>query len=167
MGRCVKIIKINESIHYDFLLQQLNEQYPSYDDEPEEATVSGPFQVNIPFFDGEKAVEHEGDVAIVVTPTSKYHHAPSHLNVNVKKNGAEKFNVENVAAILRVNPSDVEMTTMAELITTTLRSDTDTTLETQTTTESVETTEPTTATTESMDTTTLLEREALFFQLRF
>lgn len=154
MGRCVKIIKINESVHFDFLLQKLNAQFPDYE-EPTEAPTHGPLQLNIPIL-GDFTEEKDSDVAIVVTPSNKSHQSTT-VKVDVKRNG-DKFGVEDVAAILGLKPEDVEMTTIEDFTTTMMSTETTTIMESTTTTEMPSTT------TESPETTTL-EGEALFFQI--
>ncbi|EFA09015.1 uncharacterized protein LOC656455 [Tribolium castaneum] len=154
MGRCVKIIKINESVHFDFLLQKLNAQFPDYEEVVEENTTHGPLQLNIPLFGDE-----DKDVAIVVTPSKKNHHdTTTTVKVDVKRNGGDKFGVEDVAAILGVKPEEVEVTTIADFATT-IKDVESTTLEGTTTTESASTTS-----TEGGETTTLLDGEALFWR---
>ncbi|XP_044252915.1 uncharacterized protein LOC123003924 [Tribolium madens] len=158
MGRCVKIIKINESVHFDFLLQKLNAQFPDYEEVFEDNSTHGPLQLNIPLLGDE---EKDSDVAIVVTPSKKSHHeTTTSVKVDVKRNGSDKFGVEDVAAILGVKPEEVEMTTIADFATTIMES---TTFEatTETTTES---STPTTTTGSGEETTTLLEGEALFWR---
>ncbi|KAL1494392.1 hypothetical protein ABEB36_009997 [Hypothenemus hampei] len=81
MGRCVKIIKIDEDKHFDFLMQKLNAQFNTFDYETViEDTNSEPTKVDIPLdFDeylDEKPIvqeeeEEEIDMAIIVTPTTR------------------------------------------------------------------------------------------------
>ncbi|KAF5285791.1 hypothetical protein FQA39_LY04252 [Lamprigera yunnana] len=77
MGRCIRIIKLDEEAHLDFLLEKLNAQFGNYDDNDEdgqeEEQTSGPFQLNIPL-NGEtrptKDNDDNLDIAIVVAPTN-------------------------------------------------------------------------------------------------
>lgn len=59
MGRCVKVVKVDETAHLEFLLQRLNSQFATetsenqedlydYDMDTEPPDNSGPFQFNIP-----------------------------------------------------------------------------------------------------------------------
>lgn len=59
MGRCVKVVKVDETAHLEFLLQKLNSQFATetsegqdeaydYDIESESSDASGPFQFSIP-----------------------------------------------------------------------------------------------------------------------
>ncbi|RZB40296.1 hypothetical protein BDFB_005524 [Asbolus verrucosus] len=169
MGRCMQIVKINESNHLNFLLEKLKQRFPSpdYQEETNDTSTQGPLQFNIPLLDNddEILVENETNVAIVVTPSNRIHDkTTASVKVDVKRNGNDRFNVENVAAILRVKPEDVEMTTIAELTTattfTTMKNDDETTT-LQFTTTGGETTE---TTTENDETTTLLEGDAIFFR---
>lgn len=59
MGRCVKVVKVDETAHLEFLLQKLNSQFATetsegqdeaydYDIEPESTDALGPFQFSIP-----------------------------------------------------------------------------------------------------------------------
>lgn len=59
MGRCVKVVKVDETAHLEFLLQKLNSQFATetsegqdevydYDIESESTDASGPFQFSIP-----------------------------------------------------------------------------------------------------------------------
>lgn len=78
MGRCIRIIKLDEEAHLDFLLQKLNAQFGNYDDfeedSQEEVPTSGPFQLNIPLNGAGstpiKDNDDEMDIAIVVAPTN-------------------------------------------------------------------------------------------------
>lgn len=80
MGRCIKIIKLDEEAHYDFIIKNLEDKFGSFDYEDEEKgdqtvqTSQGPLQVNIPLgFDKhdnqDDYSEEETDIAIVVSPT--------------------------------------------------------------------------------------------------
>jgi hypothetical protein len=103
-----------------------------------------------------------------VTPSRTKHLDNSSVKVEVRRNGSDKFDVEDVAAILGLKPEEVEVTTIAELTTTmsTIRYE-DTTTSMPTTTEEVtETTLPPTTTTEDVKTTTIVDGDALFFRLR-
>jgi hypothetical protein len=168
MGRCVKIVKINESAHFNFILQKLNAQFPDYVDTSEDDSTQGPLQFNIPLVGDDKSEDDDSDVAIVVTPSRTKHLDNSSVKVEVRRNGSDKFDVEDVAAILGLKPEEVEVTTIAELTTTmsTIRYE-DTTTSMPTTTEEVtETTLPPTTTTEDVKTTTIVDGDALFFRLR-
>lgn len=81
MGRCIKIIKLDEEAHSKFLLERLNAQFGNYDDEieddsQEDMPTAGPFQLNIPLDGGasdEQFRDRPGDnldIAIVVAPTN-------------------------------------------------------------------------------------------------
>lgn len=78
MGRCIRIIKLDEEAHLDFLLQKLNAQFGNYDDieedSQEEIPTPGPFQLNIPLNSGSTPskdnTEDNLDIAIVVAPTN-------------------------------------------------------------------------------------------------
>ncbi|KAJ8968083.1 hypothetical protein NQ314_002473, partial [Rhamnusium bicolor] len=59
MGRCIKIIKLDQDAHYAFL-----------DEVEEELPMPGPYQVNIPLgIDNNDENDEETDIAIVVSPT--------------------------------------------------------------------------------------------------
>lgn len=77
LGRCIKIIKLDQAAHYDFLIEKLKEKFSpaDYDDDyyDDPAPTPGPFQVNIPLGiqsddDLDDGIE-ESDVAIIVSPT--------------------------------------------------------------------------------------------------
>lgn len=80
-GRCIKIIKLDEEAHYDFIIKNLEDKYGSFDYEEEEENVEdivktsqGPLQLNIPLQvdkDDTRNYDNEDDtdVAIVVSPT--------------------------------------------------------------------------------------------------
>ncbi|KAF5302511.1 hypothetical protein FQR65_LT00883 [Abscondita terminalis] len=76
MGRCIRIIKLDEEAHLDFLLQKLNAQFGNYDDDEdsqEDLPTPGPFQLNIPLNGASrptKDAEDNLDIAIVVAPTN-------------------------------------------------------------------------------------------------
>uniref|UniRef100_A0A1Y1JT37 Uncharacterized protein n=1 Tax=Photinus pyralis TaxID=7054 RepID=A0A1Y1JT37_PHOPY len=76
MGRCIRIIKLDQEAHLDFLLQKLNAQFSSYDDleedSQEEVPTPGPFQLNIPLNGAgiKDSDDDELDIAIVVAPTN-------------------------------------------------------------------------------------------------
>lgn len=81
MGRCIKIIKLDEEAHYDFIIKNLEDKFGSFDYEDEEkideiiaTPPPGPLQFNIPLSldkDDTKIEdsEEETDIAIVVAPT--------------------------------------------------------------------------------------------------
>lgn len=82
MGRCIKIIKLDEDAHYDFILSKLEDKFGSFDYEDDEddtmepivQTSQGPLQLNIPFnVDRDEPKDEyrdeETDIAIVVSPT--------------------------------------------------------------------------------------------------
>lgn len=82
MGRCIKIIKLDEDAHYDFIISKLEDKFGSFDYEDEEDETikpleqesQGPLQLNIPLNADKDAPhddysEEETDVAIVVSPT--------------------------------------------------------------------------------------------------
>lgn len=80
MGRCIKIIKLDEDAHYDFIIKNLEEKFGSFDYEDEEKvdqmvkTSQGPLQLNIPLSldkndNQDEYSEEETDIAIVVSPT--------------------------------------------------------------------------------------------------
>ena len=169
MGRCVKFVKINTTAHFNFILDRLNAQFA--EEATTERATQGPLHLNIPFpgepeenktsvpfFDLEDATE----MAIVVTPLGNHlrHDHPSNtaVKVDMKRDG-EVVDAKKVAAILRVDPEDVQTTTLEELSTTLMA----TTWNDETTTEM--TTEVASTTTETSETTTLLEGDAIFFQI--
>ncbi|XP_018335237.1 uncharacterized protein LOC108744126 isoform X2 [Agrilus planipennis] len=106
MGRCVKLIEIDQEAHLDFLLQKLNERfgYEEYSrEEDDEKSPSGPVQLNIPLDETPTGVESELekfeeniDVAIVVTPTNgRFSFDGDDENDDIKKNrkkSGEEFN---------------------------------------------------------------------------
>nr|XP_023028426.1 uncharacterized protein LOC111516503 [Leptinotarsa decemlineata] len=80
MGRCIKIIKLDQDAHYEFLIEKLKEKFSSadYDDYYDETvTTAGPLQVNIPLEINSGLVENdesdeETDIAIIVSPTKTF-----------------------------------------------------------------------------------------------
>lgn len=76
MGRCIKIIELNKTIHEEFILELLKNKfstdYDDYEDEETEKPANGPLQVNIPLDYGDVGDEEEDgdtDIAIIVRPT--------------------------------------------------------------------------------------------------
>ncbi|XP_019880854.1 uncharacterized protein LOC109608757 isoform X2 [Aethina tumida] len=87
MGRCMKIFKVDEDAHLQFLLQKITDKFGNtysndydYEDEDEATSTPGPFQLNIPLGGLETAASDESkvvagdddemDMAIVVAPTN-------------------------------------------------------------------------------------------------
>ncbi|XP_056634609.1 uncharacterized protein LOC130443793 [Diorhabda sublineata] len=72
LGRCIRIIKLDQAAHYDFLIEKLKEKFNpiDYDDYyDDDIQTPGPYQVNIPLgLQNDETIE-ESDVAIVVSPT--------------------------------------------------------------------------------------------------
>lgn len=93
MGRCIRIIKLDEEAHLDFLLQKLNAQFGSYDEMEdemqEEVPTPGPFQLNIPLNEGPKNSEENLDIAIVVAPTNGNFDFDTDLKNSVKRGEAQ------------------------------------------------------------------------------
>lgn len=77
MGRCIKIVKINEEARLEFLLEKLNAQFG--DDEE-------PFQVNIPINGVEEEETETQDIAIVVAPTNGNYGAEGEVKAAMDKN---------------------------------------------------------------------------------
>ncbi|XP_030758671.1 uncharacterized protein LOC115884280 isoform X2 [Sitophilus oryzae] len=72
MGRCIKIIMLDEASHLEFLVSKLNDKFGDleYDDEEDEEE---PFNVNIPLGGDytNDPPQEETEFAIIVTPTVK------------------------------------------------------------------------------------------------
>ncbi|XP_077288816.1 uncharacterized protein LOC143913094 [Arctopsyche grandis] len=131
MGRCVKVVKVDETAHLEFLLQKLNSQFATetsenqdelydYDIDTEAPDTSGPFQFNIPIAMQVQAPKPEdsegsGDAVVVfkkeaplsvanvpeVRPVSSPEYVPGDVIVDVKPNTFET--VKNVSATLPQN----------------------------------------------------------------
>ncbi|XP_066139956.1 uncharacterized protein [Euwallacea fornicatus] len=169
MGRCVKIIKIDESKHLEFLMQKLNAQFGSSLDYEtildEEANSQQPTKVDIPLF-GDYEVDYtndtpeeveEMDMAIIVTPTTRESEGDSSKGGDkTEEDGYEEQLRKLVTTSTEASTTQTELVT-TELVTTTFLRDTTEVL-TQPTTAEIETTTvtavPTTTTTEM---TTLAE----------
>ncbi|KAJ8953561.1 hypothetical protein NQ318_002981 [Aromia moschata] len=76
MGRCIKIIKLDQAAHRKFIIEKLKEKFGplDYEDEgDEDAPTPGPFQINIPLAgDGDDDSDEETDIAIIVSPTKNF-----------------------------------------------------------------------------------------------
>ncbi|KAJ8969539.1 hypothetical protein NQ317_003922 [Molorchus minor] len=72
MGRCIKIIKLDEAAHREFILQKLKEKFGpmDYDEEEESMPTHGPFQINIPLAVDEEDNDDETDIAIILAETT-------------------------------------------------------------------------------------------------
>lgn len=142
LGRCIRIIKLDQAAHYDFLIEKLKEKFNpiDYDDYyDDDIQTPGPYQVNIPLgLQNDDTIE-ESDVAIVVSPT-KPQYQESKLD---KRDDVVEQNLqENLLKLLKTT---TESTT--EKITTLVTEITDTT--TDVTTESTVTVTDGTTTTET------------------
>lgn len=191
MGRCIRIIKLDEEAHLDFLLEKLNAQFGNYDEEEdsqEEMPTPGPFQLNIPLNGGSrpgKDDEESLDIAIVVAPTNGNFALDVNFKNSVKRTSAldgdskiqenQSQNEQPVLPILEdttIEPTiknrflpdeDIEKSTTTEY--TTVLSEKSTTDESTTPTISTISTNPTETTTIHLesDTTTNSNQHALFF----
>lgn len=102
MGRCIKIIKLDESAHLNFILEKLNEKfapdfgdYNEYDDDEESGLMTdGPEKVNIPLIDGDNVgdINDNTNIAIVVAPTNTNFplNVDKRAKVDVKRNGNDE-----------------------------------------------------------------------------
>ncbi|XP_066244708.1 uncharacterized protein [Euwallacea similis] len=162
MGRCVKIIKIDESKHLEFLMQKLNAQFGSSLDYEtildEEANSQQPTKVDIPLF-GDYEVDYtndtpeeaeEMDMAIIVTPTTRESSKVGKGSDKTEEDGYEEQLRKLVTTSTEASTTQTELVT-TELVTTTFFPDTTEAL-TQPTIAELETTTatevPTTTTTE-------------------
>lgn len=126
MGRCIKIIKLDEEAHYDFIIKNLEDKFGSFDYDDEEKnemdeTSQGPLQLNIPLSieNDESKDEYSGeetDIAIVVSPTKPIVDI-EHLNFKKRDSIVEEL--EHVKGLIANNthtettvpPLEVETTT--------------------------------------------------------
>ncbi|XP_060522061.1 uncharacterized protein LOC132699404 [Cylas formicarius] len=78
MGRCIKIIKLDEDRHLEFLVNKINDKFGSVDYEEdieiEEIDIpkDGPIQFSIPLSEDDyhnESPQEEADIAIIVTPS--------------------------------------------------------------------------------------------------
>ncbi|CAG9858610.1 unnamed protein product [Phyllotreta striolata] len=151
LGRCIKIIKLDQAAHYDFLIERLKEKFSPADYEDDyyddtEATP-GPFQVNIPLgiqTDDDDAAEEiieESDVAIIVSPTKPQINVDKRASFDASKDEAKQENLLKRLA----EPTTTEITTTTISDTTTASTQTETTpTETTTIAETTTNSEPTT-----------------------
>lgn len=109
LGRCIKIIMLNEEAELNFLLQKLNDKFSNQeiDYDYDDPTTNGPLQVNIPL-NGEK---DETEVAIVVAPSNGLFNE-SESNLLPTMITEEKVNVSNIAGILGVKQEQVTTSTI-------------------------------------------------------
>ncbi|XP_028130622.2 uncharacterized protein LOC114326447 [Diabrotica virgifera virgifera] len=147
LGRCIKIIKLDQAAQYEFLIAKLKEKFTpvDYDDDyyDEDLPTPGPFQVNIPLDtqsdQGDDTIE-ESDVAIIVSPTKPQY--------TIQKGNVGKRDGDT-ADTADQNLQEEQLKHLAETTTTTILPPTEklTTYLTQTTDGLTETTEPITSTT--------------------
>ncbi|KAG5876031.1 hypothetical protein JTB14_018318 [Gonioctena quinquepunctata] len=130
LGRCVKIIKLDQDAHYEFLIQKLKEKFsPSdYDYEEEEISTAGPLQVNIPLdMEDMEDSEEETDIAIIVSPTKT-----ARLNLDkrdsVYDENKQELDLKHIAEISLDKHSLKTQVTLEETTTTTEESTTVSTL---------------------------------------
>lgn len=120
-GKCVKIFKIDEAAHLDFLLQKLDNKFSKdYTDTVDEsAPTPGPYQVNIPLVNTEKSEEqYDDEITEDIT------------NIDSIKTKRTEATTSQIDIQNRVN-SEREDTTITE--STTLESSTETAQTTETT----------------------------------
>lgn len=167
MGRCVKIIKLDEDKHLDFLVNKLNQQFGSSIDYETVIEIddpnSEPTRVEIPFISdyeddySNDTPEEELDMAIIVTPTTrKSDKTKSNDNSKLGKrddNADDDLYEEELKKLLKISSTtkkgdgttlrvETEQTTTDTLETTTLVNSTPT--ENSTTVQTVEEIETTT-----------------------
>ncbi|CAG9774006.1 unnamed protein product [Ceutorhynchus assimilis] len=121
MGRCVKIIKIDEDRHFDFLVSKLNERFGNLDyEEAFEATDEEPTRLDIPI-DGDDYYDYSNDtpqfdnMAIIVTPTTREKEDVS----KVAKRDDQELVTTTMATTTVVVGEDVTTTTISEDVTAT------------------------------------------------